>query len=162
MPVLRLIGDHPDCDVNAGGHNSYSTTPLIHASKVGDAGIVSYLLTVPGADVNVQTALFRTTALIEATLLSHTGVVRTLLASSGVDPNLARRNGDTPLHAAAFFRSHRPVVDLLLNAEGIDPRRRNAWNLTALDYARKRGYTYMVDRLKTYFGGAWDSSNGSE
>ena len=69
-----------------------------------------------------------------------------LLLNAGADPNARQQGGYTPLHEAAL-NGKLELLDLLL-AHGADPALGNDKGETALDLARSKNQTAVVERLQ--------------
>lgn len=88
------------------------------------------------------------TPLLEAIPTKDISLVRTALTGHPEDLNTAyAQNGNTPLHVAAL-NGYTDIVRLLLEQPGIDTARTNNEGKTALDLAREKGCTEVVQLLE--------------
>jgi ankyrin repeat protein len=118
-------------------------TALMHAAMNGNVEIVQLLLDY-GAKVNATDSA-GSTALHWAAERGQPDTARTLIAArAAVDAD--NKQGATPLMKAAATGSA-PTVDLLL-AAGADPKRQDYTGRSALDYARDKRLTAIVQRLQ--------------
>jgi ankyrin repeat protein len=105
--------------------------------------IVSYLLSIPGIDIDRQT-YEGLTALIKAVAIRNQKLV-TLLLAAGADPNIQDRLGVTALMLAALYNYPLIVSDLI--AHGADLTLENQAGMTALSLAARRGHLDIVQQL---------------
>ena len=115
-------------------------TPLMEASRLGHANVVSALLQA-GADPDVVHATDRVTALTLATVEGHAHVV-SLLLNYGADVDAIDEGGDTALSEAAYH-GHVAIAKKLLKA-GADP---DLLCCTPLAIAARYGQTDVVRLL---------------
>jgi len=119
---------------------------LIVAASLGDLAKVRELI-IQGADVNAKKGPHFETPLMIAAYWGHLEVVK-LLLDKGADVNEKLESGMTAL-AYAAGEPHWEVVKLLLD-KGADVNYKPHDNdsETALNIARKQGYTHIVEILK--------------
>ena len=115
---------------------------MINAALWGHKEIVELLLK-NGANINVR-GKNRKSPLSWAAYMGHTDVVK-LLFNWNANPNLRDVTGGT-LHTSAFF-GYSEIVKLFLD-NNADPNLKDDSNLTALDWARKRGNHDTYEILK--------------
>lgn len=118
------------------------TTPLMHASLLGDVGRVRKLLS-DGADVNA-TSPDGSTALIYAAASNNPAVLQTLL-SKGAEVNARIKPSGTAL-TTAVLTNHSEDVEILLKA-GADPNSTDAEGDTALKIATENHYDDIAAML---------------
>ena len=140
LKVYEVLLKSPGIDVNAA--SAQNETALMMACIKGELGIVQELIK-RGADINREgwaPLHYAASADRPQTL----DIVKLLIEESAYI-DAASPNGSTPLMIAAQYSSE-AVVDLLLK-EGADVVLRNQQGLTAVDFARRAGRLYMVERL---------------
>ena len=93
-------------------------TAFYLACWAGHAEVVSFLLGVPGVDIN-RAKSTGATPLNVASQNGHARVIDLLLSAPGIEVNRATKFGATPLFIASQ-NGHAAVVDLLLSARGIE------------------------------------------
>ena len=118
-------------------------TALMHAAMNGNVEIVRLLLD-NGAKATATDSA-GSTALHWAAERGQADAVRELLAAR-VPVDTENKQGATPLMKATVAGSA-PCVDLLL-AAGADPKRQDYTGRSALDYARDKRQTAIVQRLQ--------------
>eukprot|EP00607_Mallomonas_marina_P008681 CAMPEP_0182423052 /NCGR_PEP_ID=MMETSP1167-20130531/8951_1 /TAXON_ID=2988 /ORGANISM="Mallomonas Sp, Strain CCMP3275" /LENGTH=428 /DNA_ID=CAMNT_0024601669 /DNA_START=1 /DNA_END=1287 /DNA_ORIENTATION=+ len=140
--VARMIEEGVDVDSTAGDWNNW--TPLIRASRSGQAEVVQYLLD-KGADVNMMNEN-KHTALQWAAWNNHVRVA-VILLDRGAIINLANENGWTPLICAAWNGNLEMSVLLLDRgaAHGINITDQEGKN--ALTWARFKDHTEVINLL---------------
>lgn len=120
-------------------------SPLLSAVGRGDQDTVQVLFEA-GADVGSVDALGRNVLHIAA--LRDRGEIAALLIAHGADVQHADASGDTPLHAAANVNA--ASVAAALTAAGVDVAARNAKGKSAIDIAREKGFSPLVDQLERH------------
>jgi ankyrin repeat protein len=122
-----------DAGLNPNAHDSAGYTPLIAASRAGNAAMIR-LLTSRGADPNLRdTAVNSWTPLLHAIHKSQPAAIAALL-DAGANPNGTDTSGTTPLMMAAGY-GYADIVKMLL-AHNANPRIATNDGITALDLAR--------------------------
>ena len=90
----------------------------------------------------------RPTQILEAVL---SGKVEQIQAALVTNPSQLNTpyidNGNTPLHVAVW-NGNKDIVELLLAQPGIDVQVRNKANKTALDLAKEKNLTEIIEMLK--------------
>jgi len=117
-------------------------TPLMAASKKGDANLASKLIK-SGAKLDSQSK-WGGTALTLALSKRHYGVVE-VLVNSKADVNIKSKSGDTCL-IVAISQNHTETIDLLLSA-GADVNATDKQDQTALDICCKKGRNKFCEML---------------
>ena len=130
--------------VDLGSSGQYGYTPLMLAAKVGEDGLVKFLLA-RGVDVNARNSE-GCTALILAAANNYLKVVEQLLAVGSIDVDAANSFGFTALMFAAQDGFADMVRQLLL-VKGINLNVRDEDGNTALMLAAKYGYIDIVRML---------------
>jgi len=122
-----------DAGLNPNAHDSAGYTPLIAASRAGNAEMIR-LLTSRGADPNLRdTAVNSWTPLLHAIHKSQPAAIAALL-DAGANPNATDNGGTTPLMMASGY-GYTNIVKLLLT-HSANPRLATNDGITALDLAR--------------------------
>lgn len=155
-------------DANPNAANNYGVTPLLQASRTGDAAVMQVLLD-GGADILIHSE--EETVLMAASRTGRMDAVR-LLLEHGADPNATDPYQRQTALMWAAAEGHLDVVNALLDA-GADPNlqahisalteRKNAdypsGGFTALMWAARNGYEDIVRRLAEA-GANLDMTNG--
>ncbi len=137
--AIRLVED--GADVNAA--DSLGTTPLMWASRYGDAVVVERLLRA-GADAAAEN-VFGVSPMSEAALIGSEPVIRELLAA-GVDPNSPNPEGETAL-MLVVRTGQVDAAEVLIDA-GADVNAKEHWaGQTALMWAGAQLQPEMVKLL---------------
>ena len=135
-------------DVNAKDRSEQSAY-LIATSEVGDDPRLLELTLAAGADVDAKDS-YNGTGLIRAAERGHRTIVKRLL-ETGIDVDHVNRLGWTALLEAVILgeggRAHVSTVQQLVHA-GADTKVRDKSGLTALEHARRRGFTAIVRILR--------------
>ena len=124
-------------------------SPLNKAARAGDTARMQQLLD-KGADINLRTLAYGRTPLLYAVANNNTNEVEWLL-SRGADVNKPDLIGWTPLILAAFCNNPACVKILLEHGADINLRTiaiQDQPSKTAMDFARERGYTEIVQLLE--------------
>jgi len=122
-----------DSGLDPNAHDSAGYTPLIAASRAGNAEMIR-LLTSRRADPNLRdTAVNSWTPLLHAIHKSQPAAIAALL-DAGANPNATDATGTTPLMMAAGY-GQTGIVKMLL-AHNANPRLATNDGITALDLAR--------------------------
>ncbi len=139
--VLRQLVEVQRADVNVLDDDGWG---LLHrASYEGKLEFVTYLLSVPGIQVNLRSSNYGRTALHFACSSGRQAVVHELLQHPAVDVNSKDKGGNTALDLACL--SGRPeVVAELLRHPGIDINQTGARSLRT---ACERGHASVVKEL---------------
>ncbi len=146
MAVLIQLIEVQRADVNALVENRYGV--LLHvASREGLLKYVTYLLSVPGIQVNLGASIDGWTALLLASIYGHVAVVHVLLQHTAMDVNIKSTSGVTALHVAC--REDKPqVVAELLRHPGIDINQTGGPEATtSLHFACIFGHAKVVREL---------------
>jgi len=113
LPVLRQLIDVHHADVNGPDAEGDDSTLLWYACRHGiKADFASYLLTVPGIDVN-KTSENLCTPLHQACASGQVDCVRQLLSHPGVQVNALDGRGETPLDSVLCSRRYLSGQQLL-------------------------------------------------
>lgn len=124
-------------------------TPLLAAGRAGDTALLE-VLAAGGANPTL-TNRYGGTALIPACERGHEAAVRFLLERTTVDVDHRNRLGWTGLMEAVLLADggpvHQRIVALLLD-HGADPAIPDHDGRTALDHARRLGFTRLVHLLE--------------
>lgn len=136
--VAEALWTSPALDVNAA--NAHGETPLMMAALRGRTDWAQRLLE-RGAKVH-QAGW----APIHYAATGPEPRLIALLLDKGAPIDAESPNGTTPLMMASRYGVE-AGVDLLL-ARGADAKRRNALDLSAVDFARQGGRDFLVDRLQ--------------
>jgi ankyrin repeat protein len=138
-------------DVNVKDHSEQSAY-LIATSEVGDDPRLLELTLGAGADVDAKDG-YNGTGLIRAAERGNSGIVERLLAA-GSNVDHVNRLGWTALLEAVILgdggRAHVRTVRLIVDA-GADVGVRDKDGLTALQHARRRGFT-RIERILSAAG----------
>lgn len=129
---VSLLVTH-GADVNAETSSGY--TPLISATRSGDASLVQYLID-RRANIEHAEDELGMTPLHQAVFIDTGVEIPEILLNAGASPNSRARNGQTPLIYAAFHSLR--LVQLLLRFGG-DSTIRDDSGMTAADRARCLG-----------------------
>lgn len=127
-------------DVNARDFSGY--TAVTHAAIGGHLEIVKYLIE-NGAKVE-EKIVGKVTPLAWAVLKGHTEVVRYLLKSGA---NVQVKIKGTPMLNLAALSNNLEMVKCLVEYK-IDINNKDHKGLTALDYAKKKNFTKIVDYIE--------------
>lgn len=98
----RLLGEHPDIDINWNNPRNYNQTALHAACKAGHVNIVSLLLSHPLIDVNSRD-IDGGTPFYRSCVHGSTACAKFLLDDPRVAPNEKNYEGNTPLWTASFW-----------------------------------------------------------
>ncbi|KAI0101307.1 ankyrin repeat-containing domain protein [Nemania sp. FL0031] len=145
--IIRELLDKHGADVNAvyryyqDMHNKVEQSPLMAASRRGDACVVRLLLDTQGISPDLSAGYNKNTALTLAAQGGFSSVVKLLVADARVDVNHKDYDGRTSLSYAAE-RSHEAVVAELLAAETVDPNSQDNKGRTPLIWAVNQSYQY--------------------
>jgi len=113
LPVLRQLIEVHHADVNGPDAEGDDSTLLWYACRHGiKADFASYLLTVPGIDVN-KTSENLSTPLHQACASGQVDCVLQLLSHPGVQVNALDGRGETPLDSALCSRPYLSGQQLL-------------------------------------------------
>ena len=144
LKLTQYLVEH-GCDVNAKDH--FGATPLLFANSLyTNTKIIKYLVA-HGAEVNVMTKWFRKTPLYYAITVRDDFENIKFLVSHGADVNEKYSGGATPLHFATHFLGANVEFVKYLVSQGADVHTKNDNGNTALDQAKKRGHTAIVEYL---------------
>ena len=150
--VVQMLLEDPAIDVNLAEKN-IGATALYTASTLGKEDVVELLLRHPSIDVNKWLLDTQMTPLWKASENGHARVVRLLLSHPELDINKARTNSaiTTPLGIATFLNKTE-VVKLLLSCPRTNVTETGslASGKGALEFAREKGYTAIVDAYKRH------------
>jgi ankyrin repeat protein len=115
VPTMRFFFEHTPADVNwvVDGWR-----PIQIAARNGSLGLVKYLASLPGVNLNEPTEQGGL-ALHQAAAGGHADVVAFLLTLDGIDINARDTKGNTALHWAARW-SQLDITRILLDCPGID------------------------------------------
>jgi len=122
-------------------------TPLFRAVLGSDAAETKRLIA-SGADPN-EGRFLGAPPLIVALMQHADGVARELIAA-GADLKLTDPAGSTALHWAATSEIADPEIANLLISKGVDVNAANKKGETALTWALRRGYTPIVETLRSH------------
>jgi len=117
-------------------------SPLNEAAMRGDTAQVQQLLD-NGADINANSCGY--TPLMSAARTGNTTVVEQLLGK-GANVNATSNKGGSSALIYAAIRGQTDCVKVLLE-HGANTEQRNHSGKSALDYARKKGYTKIVQLI---------------
>ena len=113
--LAKAVGDHGGRSdepwVDVGGEDKRHLNPLMRAAKAGRTALVTALIDVHGAGVNVQAARSSFTGLHLAAYEGHVAVARVLL-ERGANPTLVNKFGETAKRIAEMRGKH-DIVDLM-------------------------------------------------
>lgn len=137
IDLIRPLIDNHNVNLHKNG-----TTPLHHASSIGNTEVVQ-LLIVNGANINAKNNV-GSTPLHYASTEGNTEVVN-LLIDNGADINVKDHVDTTPLHKASF-KGHTEVVKLLID-NGADIHVKDNVDRTPLKVANEFGRTEVVHLL---------------
>lgn len=84
--------------------------------------------------------------LMQAAIQDRRGLINPLLVQTGADIDLADEDGWTALHAAAFIGDEPMVLTLL--SYGAKPNLKDRYGGTAMDWATRRGFKAVAERLR--------------
>jgi len=149
LPRLAQLLDSNSSSANAWSPDGFQ--PLGLAAFFGQPAAVDLLLA-HGGEVNTTARHPFGVNALHAALAGPTPDVARALIAAGADVTIPQRSGETPLHETA----HSGYVELtqLLLDHGADPSAKNADGKTALDIARERGHTLVVDLLAQRYASA--------
>ena len=119
IEVVAVLIERGGCDINESDCMDF--TPLIHAAREGNEGVVRLLLTRNDINPDKPDNDGRT-PLWWASSNGHEGVVKLLLARDDINPDKPDNNGRTPLWQASS-NGHEGVVKLLLARDDINPNK---------------------------------------
>ncbi|KIW26057.1 uncharacterized protein PV07_09186 [Cladophialophora immunda] len=147
--TLKLLLEHEDVDVNARVH--FNETPLFHTGSRDDDSTLKLLLEREDVDVNARNYRDET-PLFNAARLDHKTTLKLLLERTDIQVNATSGGTGSPLCAAARHGSvkavqvllEQPDIDLDIVYEDMSYGKR----FTALEIARRRGYTEVVEMLE--------------
>jgi len=132
---------------NPNAQDRINNSPFLYAGASGYLDLVQLFL--PQADFTVFNR-YHGTALIPAAEKGHIEVVRLLSATAGFPINHVNRLGWTALMEAVVLGSggkeHIEIISILLQA-GADRHIPDADGVSALEHAKKRGFTEIVNLL---------------
>lgn len=152
---LPDIGQYLQDGGNVNAVNGFGYTALILACKEGRDEVVSFLLNVPGINLDAKNRR-GDTALIYASRKGFLGIVIKLL-DKGASPDLNNGLGDRALLWAAR-NGYEDIVIALLH-KGVDVNAANHKGETALMWAASKGFRKIVDILKAVDGVKIDQKN---
>ncbi len=146
MAVFRQLVEVQRADVNALLYDGLSR--LLHvASSLGLLEYVTYLLGVPGIEVNLRESIIGKTALHTACCRRHQAIVHKLLQHPAIDVNSMDNEGYTALHAACE-QDCPEVVAELLGHPGVDVNKTSGpFSSTALHLACFKSRASVVREL---------------
>ncbi len=149
MAVFRQLVEVQRADVNADLIIGVGFVILHAASIEGNTEFVSYLLSVPGIDVNLRESTYGSTALLFASANGiFFAVVSDLLQHPAVDVNMKNNQGDFALYLACH--DDPDVAMELLGHPGIDVNQTldtESVSGTCLQFACAMGNTRAVKEL---------------
>ena len=120
---------------------------LLHvACQWGDVGIVRYLITDEGCNLNVQSSISENTPLHIAAKYGQDDLIVQLLSCEESDPNVQDRDGDTPLHIAVR-ENIISAISQLLTSKQCNPNSQNKVGDTPLHIAVWKNRTPVISRL---------------
>ena len=146
---LLEAGADPNIRLNNG------VAPLHIAARNGDSGSLSMLLNAK-ANPNIQQTADGATALILACQnnyknrgIEDTCFLNTFLLEAGANTNIKQNDGYTALMTLCENKRNTHYAEELLRY-GADPTLKNISGKTALDIAREKNHTDMVNLLESY------------
>ncbi|OUR97387.1 hypothetical protein A9Q84_13765 [Halobacteriovorax marinus] len=143
VEVVKLLMSMPGLNINVTNGARMSSLALAATSGKGKGKVITELLTHPSIDVNNRD-LAGNTCLNSGAGHENSEVLRALLTSSKINVNNANGYGWTPLISAVNSNRLENVKLLLSNPEvKTDPKNRDGE--TALDIARRKGFTSIVE-----------------
>ena len=149
LEVVKLLVAHPQIDIDKGSPQLGGETPLLAASKRGNAEVVKELLAHPKTDVNqVYESGYDegVSALLIASRAPWLDVVEELLSHPEIDINLQVEPRPTALFRAAQ-QGNLTLVKMFLADERIDVNMGDKIWGTPLVAASARGYVDVVKAL---------------
>lgn len=117
-------------------------TPLHIAARRGFCDVITWLLTIPGLNVNQRNSR-GATALHEAVRLGSQAALEMLLTVPEIDVNAVDENGCTALHAAVL-NNHADKIKALLEEKRVDVNLKDFSFRTALHVAIRHRYMQSV------------------
>jgi ankyrin repeat protein len=146
MAELLLSQDSKDTQINAPPAHEEGRTALQAAAEQGHIEMVE-LLCANKVDIDAAPGVISgITALGAAVKSGHIKIINFLLQKGATVNMDANRYGETALHIAARQGNH-VIVELLVNANA-NIYARNGTGLTALDIARDRRHSEVVEYLE--------------
>ncbi|RMZ96205.1 putative S-acyltransferase 23 [Brachionus plicatilis] len=143
---LEMVSLLVEKGINVNQKDSKGYTPLITASQFGNAAIITYLISL-GADLDAEDNN-GDNALHWAVYKAHPDVTR-LLILFGVNPKTIDKFGQTILHLACLS-GNLNIVQQLIEQDFIDSQICDRNGKKAIDLARNRGYSSLVDYLERH------------
>ena len=140
MEMVVLLVEN-GANINARDAKGY--TPLITAAQYGNAALATYLIS-RGADLDAEDNN-GDNALHWAVYKAHPDVTR-LLILFGINPKVIDKFGQTVLHLACLS-GNLNIVQQLVEQDFIDSQICDRNGKKAIDLARTRGYSELVDYL---------------
>ncbi|CAF0983294.1 unnamed protein product [Brachionus calyciflorus] len=131
---------------NLNSKDSKGFTPLITAAQYGNSSLVTYLIS-RGADIDAED-VNGDNALHWAVYKAHPDVTR-LLILFGINPKLIDKFGQTVLHLACLS-GNLNIVQQLIEQDCIDSQIRDKNGRRAIELARTRSYSDLVDYLERH------------
>jgi len=127
----------------------YSRTSFWIACQKGHIEVVKLLLNDKRVDIN-KVNKYGVTPFLIACGKGHIDIVKLALCDERVDLNKARDDGVTPF-CVACFRGHIKIVKYLLGyGRGIDINQKNNEGKTAIDFAKQRNETDIVELIELF------------
>lgn len=131
---------------NVNDLNEYGWSPLMLASRIGDAKSVDVILSKNGVDVNVRDN-YGWTALIAATLNGYHEIVKRLVSRKEIDINAQNMYGCTSLYIASKL-GYMSIVQTLLTHQDINVNiQSKKQNLSPLHVASLCGFHQIVHAI---------------
>ena len=143
IEIVTALIERGGTDINESDCMGF--TPLTHAARQGNEGVVRLLLTRDDINPDKPDNDGRT-PLWWASINGHEGVAKLLLARDDVNPDKPDNNSGTPLWWASCYK-HEGVVKLLLARNDVNPNKVNNFGATPLSWASQGGCEGVVKLL---------------
>jgi ankyrin repeat protein len=149
MPLVKSLSLDPEVNLNIRDLSGW--TPFFYACDSGRMEIVRYLLDFKERtiDLNLKTDL-GTTPFSHACHCDQKEIVEVLLGDERIDLNATNNNESTPLWRVSFAGNLGVVKMLLASGRQIDTTKRNTYEGTAAEIAKKRGHDDISLLLESF------------
>jgi uncharacterized protein len=146
--IVKMLLDS-GANVNAVSERN-NFTPLCYAVRAGRLETTVVLLG-HGADISVRPGSYGRTLLhLSVINLKNPVEMTEALLAAGLDVNIVDNKGRTPLHAVACALAGSAIAAEVLVRNGANPALRDNDGMTALDYAKNKNHTELIQVLESY------------